>query len=140
MFCLAPNGKRRTESHIIKRKDEICPFSILAFLQHTTVDKEPKNRKSHPNGQLFHYLESPVKKSTIACQICAKIFLLFSTALLALKFRLIPEKVLPAFETIESLSELKADLKLALSMIEDLDKFIAKFTRRLICVSERSKL
>lgn len=140
MFCLAPNGKRRTESHIIKRKDEICPFSILAFLQHTTVDKEPKNRKSHPNGQLFHYLERPVKKSTIACQIFEKIFLLFSTALLALKFRLIPEKVLPAFETIESLSELKVDLKLALSMIEDLDKFIAKFTRRLICVPERSKL
>ena len=43
-------------------------------------------------------------------------------------------------KTIESLSELKVDLKLALSMIEDLDKFIAKFTRRLICVSERSKL
>ncbi|MDS8735907.1 hypothetical protein RLK20_05390, partial [Streptococcus pneumoniae] len=26
-----------------KRKDEICPFSSLAFLQPTTVDKEPKN-------------------------------------------------------------------------------------------------
>ncbi|HGQ0144207.1 hypothetical protein ACTQO9_07865, partial [Streptococcus pneumoniae] len=26
-----------------KRKDEICPFSILAFLQPTTVDKEPEN-------------------------------------------------------------------------------------------------
>ena len=25
-----------------KRKDKICPFSILAFLQSTTVDKEPK--------------------------------------------------------------------------------------------------
>ncbi|WP_152410747.1 hypothetical protein, partial [Streptococcus pneumoniae] len=25
-----------------KRKDEICPFSSLAFLQPTTVDKEPK--------------------------------------------------------------------------------------------------
>ncbi|MDU3981768.1 MAG: hypothetical protein E7H16_06770, partial [Streptococcus mitis] len=24
-----------------KRKDEICPFSILAFHQPTTVDKEP---------------------------------------------------------------------------------------------------
>ncbi|WP_220514032.1 hypothetical protein, partial [Streptococcus pneumoniae] len=24
-----------------KRKDEICPFSSLAFLQPTTVDKEP---------------------------------------------------------------------------------------------------
>ena len=24
-----------------KRKDEMCPFSSLAFLQHTTVDKEP---------------------------------------------------------------------------------------------------
>ncbi|MBS5349197.1 MAG: hypothetical protein KHX89_05630, partial [Streptococcus mitis] len=24
-----------------KRKDKICPFSILAFLQPTTVDKEP---------------------------------------------------------------------------------------------------
>ena len=56
--------------------------------------------------------------------------LLFSTALLALKFRLIPEKVLPAFETIESLSELKVDLKLALSMIEDLDKFISKIHQK----------
>ncbi|MEZ7153353.1 hypothetical protein ACB095_10420, partial [Streptococcus pneumoniae] len=27
-----------------KRKDEICPFSSLAFLQPTTVDKEPKYR------------------------------------------------------------------------------------------------
>ena len=26
-----------------KRKDEVCPFSILAFLQPTTVDKEPLN-------------------------------------------------------------------------------------------------
>ncbi|MEE5571768.1 hypothetical protein V2M48_08795, partial [Streptococcus pneumoniae] len=26
-----------------KRKDEICPFSSLAFLQPTTVDKEPLN-------------------------------------------------------------------------------------------------
>ncbi|MDY6741783.1 hypothetical protein, partial [Streptococcus pneumoniae] len=26
-----------------KRKDEICPFSSLAFFQPTTVDKEPKN-------------------------------------------------------------------------------------------------
>jgi len=26
-----------------KRKDEICPFSSLAFLHPTTVDKEPKN-------------------------------------------------------------------------------------------------
>ena len=51
-----------------------------------------------------------------------------------------PEKVLPAFETIESLSELRLDLKLALSMIDDLDKFKAKFTKRLICVSERFKL
>ena len=25
-----------------KRKDEICPFQILAFLQPTTVDKERK--------------------------------------------------------------------------------------------------
>ncbi|VFI24150.1 hypothetical protein [Streptococcus pneumoniae] len=25
-----------------KRKDEICPFSSLAFLQPTTVDKEPE--------------------------------------------------------------------------------------------------
>ena len=25
-----------------KRKDEICPFSSLTFLQPTTVDKEPK--------------------------------------------------------------------------------------------------
>ena len=132
MFCLAPNGKRRTESHIIKRKDEICPFSILAFLQHTTVDKEPKNGKSHPNGQLFHYLKSPVKKSTISCQICAKIFLLFSSVWLASKFKLMPEKVSPAFETIEALSELRLDLKLALSMIDDLDKFKAKFTKRLI--------
>ncbi|HHG7559685.1 TPA: ISL3 family transposase, partial [Streptococcus pneumoniae] len=24
-----------------KRKDEICPFSNLAFLQPTTIDKEP---------------------------------------------------------------------------------------------------
>ena len=24
-----------------KRKDKMCPFSILAFLQPTTVDKEP---------------------------------------------------------------------------------------------------
>ncbi|WP_218821587.1 hypothetical protein, partial [Streptococcus pneumoniae] len=29
-----------------KRKDEICPFSSLAFLQPTTVDKEPKNSPS----------------------------------------------------------------------------------------------
>ena len=41
-----------------------------------------------------------------------------------------PEKVLPAFETIEALSELRLDLKLALSMIDDLDKFKAKFTKR----------
>ncbi|WP_219336853.1 hypothetical protein, partial [Streptococcus pneumoniae] len=27
-----------------KRKDEICPFSSLAFLQPTTVDKEPAKR------------------------------------------------------------------------------------------------
>ena len=25
-----------------KRKDEMCPFSILAFLQPTTVEKEPR--------------------------------------------------------------------------------------------------
>ncbi|ETE23047.1 DNA polymerase III subunits gamma and tau, partial [Streptococcus pneumoniae 1719] len=25
-----------------KRKDEICPFSSLAFFQPTTVDKEPE--------------------------------------------------------------------------------------------------
>ena len=88
--------------------------------------------KNHPNGRLFHYLKSPVKKSTIACQICAKIFLLFSSVLLASNFKLMPEKVLPALETIESLSELKLDLKLALSIIEDLDKFKAKLTKRLI--------
>ena len=130
-----------TNKEILDKPFELLlPYLDISFSSPSTVDKELKNRKSHPNGQLFYYLESPVKKSTIACQICAKIFLLFSTALLALKFRLIPEKVLPAFETIESLSELKVDLKLALSMIEDLDKFIAKFTRRLICVSERSKL
>ena len=41
-----------------------------------------------------------------------------------------PEKVFPALETIESFSELKLDLKLALSMIEDLDKFKAKLTKR----------
>ncbi|WP_228110697.1 hypothetical protein, partial [Streptococcus pneumoniae] len=29
-----------------KRKDEICPFSSLAFFQPTTVDKEPKNIQS----------------------------------------------------------------------------------------------
>ncbi|VRV10765.1 IS1181 transposase [Streptococcus pneumoniae] len=28
-----------------KRKDEICPFSSLAFLQPTTVDKEPNKMK-----------------------------------------------------------------------------------------------
>ncbi|WP_220513548.1 hypothetical protein, partial [Streptococcus pneumoniae] len=27
-----------------KRKDEICPFSSLAFLQPTTVDKEPQKK------------------------------------------------------------------------------------------------
>ncbi|WP_232034599.1 hypothetical protein, partial [Streptococcus pneumoniae] len=33
-----------------KRKDEICPFSSLAFLQPTTVDKEPiLNIKSEQN-------------------------------------------------------------------------------------------
>ncbi|VFH45859.1 degenerate transposase [Streptococcus pneumoniae] len=31
--------KHRSEHQ--KRKDEICPFSSLAFLQPTTVDKEP---------------------------------------------------------------------------------------------------
>ena len=29
--------------NIKKRKDEMCPFSILAILLPTTVDKEPKN-------------------------------------------------------------------------------------------------
>ena len=33
------NGFYRFEHQ--KRKDEICPFSSLAFLQPTTVDKEP---------------------------------------------------------------------------------------------------
>ncbi|WP_079114370.1 hypothetical protein, partial [Streptococcus pneumoniae] len=28
-----------------KRKDEICPFSSLAFLQPTTVDKEPNKKR-----------------------------------------------------------------------------------------------
>ena len=28
-----------------KRKDEFCPFSSLAFLQPTTVDKEPEKRE-----------------------------------------------------------------------------------------------
>ncbi|WP_228110937.1 hypothetical protein, partial [Streptococcus pneumoniae] len=38
-----------------KRKDEICPFSSLAFFQPTTVDKEPHKTKkkrvllSHPS-------------------------------------------------------------------------------------------
>ena len=27
---------------ILKRKDEMCPFSSLAFIQPTTLDKEPK--------------------------------------------------------------------------------------------------
>ncbi|WP_226959535.1 hypothetical protein, partial [Streptococcus pneumoniae] len=30
-----------------KRKDEICPFSSLAFLQPTTVDKEPNSLISY---------------------------------------------------------------------------------------------
>ncbi|HFV2751263.1 TPA: hypothetical protein ACH77I_002062, partial [Streptococcus pneumoniae] len=44
-----------------KRKDEICPFSSLAFLQPTTVDKEPElltlsqaqNPQSIDRGFLF---------------------------------------------------------------------------------------
>ncbi|MDS4761274.1 hypothetical protein RLB54_02045, partial [Streptococcus pneumoniae] len=35
-----------------KRKDEICPFSSLAFLQPTTVDKEPKKK-----GRNLSFLE-----------------------------------------------------------------------------------
>ena len=37
-----------------KRKDEMCPFSSLAFLQPTTVDKEARKKRvinSHSNGE-----------------------------------------------------------------------------------------
>ncbi|MDV8506807.1 hypothetical protein L3A59_08540, partial [Streptococcus pneumoniae] len=37
-----------------KRKDEICPFSSLAFLQPTTVDKEPHKKASY---QVFKNLD-----------------------------------------------------------------------------------
>ena len=40
--------------NIKKKKDEICPFSILAFLQPTTVDKEARKKRvinSHSNGE-----------------------------------------------------------------------------------------
>ena len=38
---LKPSKKDFYRSEHQKRKDEICPFSILAFLQPITVDKEP---------------------------------------------------------------------------------------------------
>ena len=37
------SDKRFYHSKHQKRKDEICPFSSLAFLQSTTVDKEPSS-------------------------------------------------------------------------------------------------
>ncbi|MGI0124297.1 hypothetical protein ACREZD_10435, partial [Streptococcus pneumoniae] len=42
-----------------KRKDEICPFSSLAFFQPTTVDKEPKisrleNSRIVPNLEISY--------------------------------------------------------------------------------------
>ena len=40
--------------NIKKKKDEICPCSILAFLQPTTVDKEARKKRvinSHSNGE-----------------------------------------------------------------------------------------
>ncbi|HHG7941247.1 TPA: hypothetical protein ACPYB4_002020, partial [Streptococcus pneumoniae] len=42
-----------------KRKDEICPFSSLAFLQPTTVDKEPKEPDSS-----FCLYSMKIKKQT----------------------------------------------------------------------------
>ncbi|HGJ1220260.1 TPA: hypothetical protein ACJYTU_001147, partial [Streptococcus pneumoniae] len=38
-----------------KRKDEICPFSSLAFLQPTTVDKEPDFSIDFVIGRLPSY-------------------------------------------------------------------------------------
>ena len=40
-----------------KRKAEFCPFSILAFLQPTTVDKEPKKPdESNDSSGLNRYI------------------------------------------------------------------------------------
>ncbi|MDG7817133.1 hypothetical protein OK607_02650, partial [Streptococcus pneumoniae] len=36
-----------------KRKDEICPFSSLAFFQPTTVDKESENTQKRLLTKLF---------------------------------------------------------------------------------------
>ncbi|WP_180707820.1 hypothetical protein, partial [Streptococcus pneumoniae] len=46
-----------------KRKDEICPFSSLAFLQPTTVDKEPKEKVFDIYQTLFLCL--PLSKKMI---------------------------------------------------------------------------
>ncbi|WP_441347734.1 hypothetical protein, partial [Streptococcus pneumoniae] len=39
-----------------KRKDEICPFSSLAFFQPTTVDKESKIKQKQKYRSLFSKL------------------------------------------------------------------------------------
>ncbi|MDS2254926.1 hypothetical protein RKR89_00085, partial [Streptococcus pneumoniae] len=45
-----------------KRKDEICPFSSLAFLQPTTVDKEPNRLEKMGCFIYYSYLNEDKKK------------------------------------------------------------------------------
>ncbi|MGI0247324.1 hypothetical protein ACRE0A_05470, partial [Streptococcus pneumoniae] len=46
-----------------KRKDEICPFSSLAFFQPTTVDKEPE-KNNFVNKRLLSQLMMSVPART----------------------------------------------------------------------------
>ncbi|MDS2343668.1 hypothetical protein RKS93_02200, partial [Streptococcus pneumoniae] len=53
-----------------KRKDEICPFSSLAFFQPTTVDKEPKRKDEIcPFSSLADFNPLQLTKSLISIKI-----------------------------------------------------------------------
>ncbi|HGR2448844.1 TPA: hypothetical protein ACL4BH_000411, partial [Streptococcus pneumoniae] len=47
-----------------KRKDEICPFSSLAFLQPTTVDKEPKKTGLLRSFKVLLYENQRIKSTS----------------------------------------------------------------------------
>ncbi|MDS5111301.1 hypothetical protein RLA81_01025, partial [Streptococcus pneumoniae] len=52
-----------------KRKDEICPFSSLAFLQPTTVDKEPTKTGLPSQMRLspsqMHFLDKKIGRTRV---------------------------------------------------------------------------
>ena len=57
-----------TNKEILDKPFELLlPYLDISFSSPTTVDKELKKRKSHPNGQLFYYgsIISVVGKTTV---------------------------------------------------------------------------